>query len=316
MDTFHCRVILLAVVAQWKQNPSPTKLFMRRFVVTESWFLEQDSAIIFKRRQTSLQLRSPKHDGVDSVKSQKTYSFAWSDASAMAPFSPVSHECDPRSELPHRKRSRLLIRWLYTTQAWDPDLKEGGVSFPALFHRLWTQPEREPSLSGQPTSSSSQSGFLYPAAEWQEECREKKKTNKSGQSIPLRNRIFAGASRAHDVAPWTLREKGGGDFQLHLCLSGAVFFSFFFFFLFASQLFSPSQLLASSAVNLAVYNLSSVHLLSWEMTHRKLRVYFQNEICRILTVINLRIALMCLLPVFWRPFIHNLMLLRPCISQP
>lgn len=112
MDTFHCRVILLAVVAQWKQNPSPTKLFMRRFVVTESWFLEQDSAIIFKRRQTSLQLRSPKHDGVDSVKSQKTYSFAWSDASAMAPFSPVSHKCDPRSELPHRKRSRLLIRWL------------------------------------------------------------------------------------------------------------------------------------------------------------------------------------------------------------
>lgn len=178
MDTFHCRVILLAVVAQWKQNPSPTKLFMRRFVVTESWFLEQDSAIIFKRRQTSLQLRSPKHDGVDSVKSQKTYSFAWSDASAMAPFSPVSHECDPRSELPHRKRSRLLIRWLYTTQAWDPDLKEGGVSFPALFHRLWTQPEREPSLSGQPTSSSSQSGFLYPAAEWQEECREEKNKQK------------------------------------------------------------------------------------------------------------------------------------------
>lgn len=136
--------------------------------------------------------------------------------------------------------------------------------------------------------------------------QREEKTNKSGQSIPLRNRIFAGASRAHDVAPWTLREKGGGDFQLHLCLSGAVFFSFFFFFfLFASQLFSPSQLLASSAVNLAVYNLQVEGLFpKWDL---------QNSI---LTVINLRIALMCLLPVFWRPFIHNLMLLRPCISQP
>lgn len=121
-----------------------------------------------------------------------------------------------------------------------------GVSSPALFfHRLWTQPEHEPNLSGQPTPSSRQSGFSSPTAKWQQARREENKTNKSGQSISLRNHISAGASQAHDVPPLPTHPTppdSEGEGRRGLSAPSLPLWSSCF----------PSQPFASSAVNLAV----------------------------------------------------------------
>lgn len=102
----------------------------------------------------------------------------------------------------------------------------------------------------------SPAGFFAATTKWQQVHGGKRKQAESGgQSVSLRRIISAGASR--DVAPWTPRprRKGGGASSVSLLLLHKCF---------PPTRPAAARILRRKSIN---YNLSSVHLLSWEMTH-------------------------------------------------
>ena len=108
----------------------------------------------------------------------------------------------------------------------------------------------------------SPAGFFAATTKWQQvHGRKRKQAASGGQSVSLRRIISAGASR--DVAPWTPEEGWRSFIGFSPLASTNVFSSSS-----SSSSLPPgpaaAHILHRKSVN---YDLSSGHLLSWEMTH-------------------------------------------------